>query len=147
GDLNSVDAQNGESGGHDLIYGGAGNDRISGKSGNDQLYGEAGDDILVGDNGDDLLWGGLGNDTLMGNNFSGGSGSNTFVLAAGEGTDTIIDFQVGRDRIALANELAFSDLSIGQSGSASLITFGEEILAKLNGVNASDLTADAFVAI
>ncbi|MER3435311.1 MAG: alkaline phosphatase [Leptolyngbya sp. ERB_1_1] len=113
GDLNSVDAQNGESGGNDIIYGGAGNDRISGKSGNDQLYGEAGDDILVGDNGDDLLWGGLGNDTLMGNNFSGGSGSNTFVLAAGEGTDTIIDFQVGRDRIALANELAFSDLSIG----------------------------------
>ncbi|AFZ29380.1 Alkaline phosphatase [Gloeocapsa sp. PCC 7428] len=147
GDLNLRASQNYRRGGDDLIYGGTGNDRISGKSGNDTLYGEAGDDIIWGDDGDDLLLGGLGNDTLIGNNFSGGSGNNTFVLAAGEGIDTIIDFHAERDKIGLTNGLTFRDLSIGQSASSSLIALGEEILAVVNGVNANDFTANMFVAV
>ncbi|MEL7054390.1 MAG: hypothetical protein AAGM45_21790 [Cyanobacteria bacterium J06588_5] len=95
GDRNSRDAQTGEAGGDDLIYGGAGNDRIGGKSGNDRLFGDAGDDQIWGDDGDDLIHGGLGNDTLTGDNFSGGQGADTFVLAIGEGTDTITDFEIG----------------------------------------------------
>ncbi|NEQ52542.1 MAG: phytase [Leptolyngbya sp. SIO3F4] len=98
GDRNSRSAQTGEAGGDDLIYGGGGDDRIGGKSGNDSLFGDAGNDQIWGDDGDDLLRGGLGNDTLTGDNDSGGSGIDTFVLAIGEGTDTIVDFEVGLDR-------------------------------------------------
>jgi 5'/3'-nucleotidase SurE len=72
GDRNARNAQTGESGGDDLIFGGAGNDRIGGKSGNDRLFGDAGDDQIWGDDGDDLLQGGPGNDRLTGDNFSGG---------------------------------------------------------------------------
>jgi glycerophosphoryl diester phosphodiesterase len=146
GDLNNRSAQVGI-GGDDIIYGGDGNDRIGGKGGNDHLFGDAGHDSIWGDDGDDLLRGGLGNDILTGDDFSGGSGRDTFVLAAGEGTDTILDFQVGTDFIGLADGLTFGDLSIGQSGSTAVINLGDENLAFLNGVNATDLTADAFVIV
>jgi hypothetical protein len=36
----------------------------------------------------------------------GDKGRNTFVLAAGEGTDTIIDFQIGKDLLGLTDERA-----------------------------------------
>ncbi|NER80750.1 MAG: multifunctional hydrolase/phosphatase/nucleotidase, partial [Leptolyngbya sp. SIO1D8] len=130
GDRNARSAQVGEAGGDDIIFGGAGNDRIGGKSGNDELYGEAGDDAIWGDDGDDLLWGGLGNDTLTGDNGSGGQGSDTFVLAAGEGTDTITDFEIGVDFIGLAGGLTADQLSF--EGNA--IKFGDETLAMLTGV-------------
>nr|WP_322744470.1 MULTISPECIES: calcium-binding protein [unclassified Coleofasciculus] len=139
GDLNTR-SPGGTIGGDDIIYGGAGNDRIGGKGGNDQLFGEAGDDQIWGDDGDDILRGGLGNDTLVGDDFSGGSGSDTFVLAAGEGTDTLVDFRIGEDFIGLAEGLSFGQLSITQDGNNTLIGFEEETLAILNGVNANLLT-------
>ncbi len=142
GDLNDR-SPGGSVGGNDTIYGGAGNDRIGGKAGNDKLYGDAGNDQIWGDAGDDLLLGGLGNDTLVGDNFSDGNGRDTFVLAASEGTDTIIDFQTGEDFIGLAGGLTFAGLSISQSGSDSLISFNSETLAILNGVDANSLIANA----
>ncbi|MFG6101005.1 glycerophosphodiester phosphodiesterase family protein [Leptothoe sp. EHU-05/26/07-4] len=146
GDLNSRDSQRGI-GGDDLIFGGAGNDRIGGKGGNDELFGDAGDDHIWGDDGDDLLQGGLGNDTLVGDDFGRGRGADTFVLAAGQGTDTILDFEVGTDLIGLADGLSFSDLSLGQRGDAAVISFGTEDLALLNGVAASALTETAFTVV
>ncbi|MFG6094838.1 glycerophosphodiester phosphodiesterase family protein [Leptothoe sp. ISB3NOV94-8A] len=146
GDLNSRDSQRGI-GGDDLIFGGAGNDRIGGKGGNDELFGDAGDDHIWGDDGDDLLQGGLGNDTLVGDDFGRGRGADTFVLAAGQGTDTILDFEVGTDLIGLADGLSFSDLSLGQHGDAAVISFGTEDLALLNGVAASALTETAFTVV
>ena len=133
--------------GNDIIYGGAGNDRIGGKGGNDQLYGDAGDDTIWGDDGDDLLWGGKGNDTLTGDNDSGGSGSDTFVLVIGEGTDTITDFEVGTDFIGLFGTLSFGQLSIRQDAQDALIGFGDETLAVLSGVQADALTESAFVPV
>ncbi|MBD0335894.1 MAG: esterase-like activity of phytase family protein, partial [Cyanobacteria bacterium Co-bin13] len=138
GDRNSRSSQIGEPGGNDVIYGGAGNDRIGGKSGNDQLFGEAGDDQIWGDDGDDLLRGGPGNDTL-----TGGRGIDTFVLAAGEGTDTITDFKVGTDLIGLANSLTFGALSF----SGETIAFGTETLAVLQGVDTTTLAASSFVTV
>ncbi|MBE9078501.1 tandem-95 repeat protein [Romeria aff. gracilis LEGE 07310] len=143
GDRNSRSAQVGEPGGNDIIFGGAGNDRIGGKSGNDTLFGEAGDDAIWGDDGDDLLRGGLGNDRLVGDNFSGGSGSDTFVLAAGEGTDLILDFELGRDLIGLADGLSLGALTF----EGSSILFEDETLAVLQGVNASSLTETSFVTV
>lgn len=130
GDRNSRRTQDKEAGGDDIIFGGAGNDRIGGKAGNDTLYGDEGDDTIWGDDGDDLIFGGLGNDTLIGDNFSRGAGTDTFVVAEGEGTDTILDFEVGIDFIGLAGGLTQAQLSF--EGNA--IKLGNETLAILEGV-------------
>lgn len=141
GDLNSRDSQ-GTAGGDDIIYGGAGNDRIGGKGGNDTLFGDAGDDVLYGDAGDDLLRGGAGNDTLYGD-AKGSSGLDTFILAAGEGTDMIMDFTAGQDLIGLAGGLTFGQLSL----SANQISFNNEVLALLSNVDTSILDASRFVSV
>ena len=140
GDRNTKSA-GGSSGGNDIIYGGAGNDQLGGKGGNDQLYGEEGDDQLWGNQGNDLLWGGVGNDTLQ-----GGKGKDTFVLAIGEGTDTITDFQ-SQDLLGLAGTLTFGQLSITQDGDNTLIGFDDESLAILSGVEANTLTDGVFTPI
>lgn len=147
GDLSSRSAQTGQAGGDDLIYGGAGNDRIGGKSGNDRLFGGAGDDQIWGDDGDDLLRGGVGNDTLTGDNFSGGRGTDTFVLAMGEGTDTILDFEAGIDFIGLAAGLSFGQLSISEMKGNAFIKAGSETLAILSDIEASSLSESAFVTV
>ena len=76
--------------GNDTIKGDAGNDKIFGGSGNDKLYGGTGKDLIMGDTGNDTLLGGKGNDSLW-----GGSGKDTFIYKAGEGTDTIFDYEKG----------------------------------------------------
>ena len=146
GDLSSRDPQDGMKGGDDIIYGGAGDDRIGGKAGNDTLYGDEGDDLIYGDDGDDIIYGGMGDDTLIGDNYSAGSGSDTFVLAAGEGTDTILDFEVGIDFIGLSG-LSFGQLEIVQAGQDAAIQFADETLAQLTGIMASDLTTSSFVPV
>ena len=144
GDRNSRSPQGGvANAGDDIIYGGAGNDRIGGKAGNDEIYGGADDDQIWGDDGDDILRGGLGNDILVGDDFSGGQGADTFVLAVGEGTDTIQDFEVGTDFIGLADGLTRADLTLmGNS-----IFAGAEQLATLEGVMTSTLTDASFTIV
>ena len=142
GDLNTRHAQVGI-GGNDSIFGGAGRDLIGGKGGNDTLFGGGDDDLIWGDDGDDILRGGLGNDTLTGDDFSDGAGSDTFVLALGEGTDAIVDFEVGVDVLGLADGLTFGALSF--SGNA--ISSGGEILAVLQGVDVTALTESSFVTV
>ena len=140
GDNNSR-SPGGKKGGDDIIYGGTGDDRIGGKGGNDELFGEAGDDKIWGDDGDDLLRGGLGNDKLKGD--VNGGGSDTFVLAKGEGTDTIVDFEVGIDSLGLASGLTFSELSF----QGNKVRFGNETLAHLNNVDATALSEESFVLV
>ncbi|MEM9976306.1 MAG: CAP domain-containing protein [Cyanobacteria bacterium P01_D01_bin.2] len=133
--------------GDDVILGGAGNDRIGGKGGDDLLFGGEGDDTIWGDDGDDVLRGGLGNDTLTGDNFSGGSGADIFILAAGEGMDLIMDFEVGIDLIGLADGLSLEDLSLGQSGNWVRISMGDEVLAEVKDVGVGDLGEGVFVEV
>lgn len=147
GDFNNP-SSGGAVGGDDIIYGGAGSDRIGGKGGNDTLYGGEGDDRIWGDRGADVLRGGLGDDTLVGGNYSGVTESDIFVLAAGEGTDTIRDFNVKYgDRIGLADGLTFEQLTFTQHGNNARIDFGSETLAILNGVNISVLSETVFTVI
>jgi len=49
-----------------------------------------GNDAIVGGDGDDTISGGTGNDTI-----SGGAGNDTFEYSAGDGSDTIVDFNFG----------------------------------------------------
>ncbi|MEO0374940.1 MAG: hypothetical protein AAF329_10015, partial [Cyanobacteria bacterium P01_A01_bin.17] len=100
--------------------------------------------------GDDILMGVTGNDILVGDNFSGGTGSDLFVFGNGDGTDTILDFQVNIDRIGLVEgELLFTDLTITQEGNNTLlgVTSTGETLAILNNVQASALTESSFATV
>ncbi|MGF1524580.1 MAG: Ig-like domain-containing protein [Leptolyngbyaceae cyanobacterium] len=145
GDGNSRASGNVE-GGNDLLAGGAGRDRLGGKGGNDVLLGGEDDDQLWGDAGNDLLFGGLGNDQLTGDDFSGGQGSDLFVLALGYGTDTITDFEIGTDYFGLVGDLTFADFTLGQKGQDTTVSVSDETIAILNNVNPAELTQDSFLA-
>lgn len=132
--------------GSDALFGEDGNDQLSGGLGTDTLLGQAGSDRLSGSFGNDLLNGGLGDDTLI-----GGTGSDYFVLASGNGTDTISDFINNQDLIQLSGGLTFVQLTIAQGTGTNLndtlISFNTEILAFLSGVQPSTITSADFAPI
>lgn len=86
------DTDNAEGTNDDEIAAGAGNDSVLAGEGNDTIRGDEGDDTLHGEAGDDILSGGTGNDSLI-----GGEGNDTFSYSAGDGADTIADFNFGTD--------------------------------------------------
>ncbi|MEL6496111.1 MAG: hypothetical protein AAFQ41_13470, partial [Cyanobacteria bacterium J06623_7] len=133
--------------GDDYLAGGESNDTLNGGSGNDTLSGGNGDDRLVAGDGNDLLLGGNGNDFLDGGSgidlLEGGSGDDLFMLRNDGGRDTIIDFDLGGDRLGLADGLHFNDLSFAGSD----ILFGREVLVSLNGINTEQLTESDFNSI
>jgi Ca2+-binding RTX toxin-like protein len=135
--------------GNDILVGGNGKDSLNGGNGNDTLLGGNGNDILVGGNGKDILDGGNGNDTLSGgfgkDILTGGNGKDKFVLAATQGTDQITDFSKGTDLIGLSGGLSFGQLSF--SGHKIIVTATDEILATLNGINTTTLTASNFTIV
>lgn len=122
----------------DLIDGSAGSDYLYGLSGDDELNGGDDDDILRGGRGDDLLDGGAGFNRLV-----GGAGSDLFLLAAGEGINSIVDFTAD-DRLHLTS-LAFADLVIEQSRGNTVIRTGDDQLAILRNVAASSITESLFI--
>jgi hypothetical protein len=139
-------------GGNDTFVGGAGNDNLFGGSGNDKFDGGAGNDIIFGNGGNDMFVGGAGDDNIFGGSgndrFDGGAGNDTFwlnggndtiVLRKGEGTDAINGFQLGQSKIELGSGLKFSDLTFSQGNGFTEIKAGNEVLAKVNWVNANDL--------
>ncbi len=102
--------------GDDTIFSGAGNDVIFGNDGNDFIVGGAGNDFIVGGAGEDILAGGTGEDIFF-------IGEDDF--ANGE-TDTILDFEVGTDRIQGIDpnevELVGNDLIFTETGE-TIISF------------------------
>ncbi|MDZ8107148.1 MAG: choice-of-anchor D domain-containing protein [Nostoc sp. DedQUE12a] len=144
--------------GNDQVWGGEGYDTLWGGNGNDLLYGDSGNDYLWGNNDNDTLFGGIGNDTLNGRAgddwlyggkgndvLTGDYGSDTFVLASGEGTDSIVDFKAGIDKIALSGGLQFGQLLIQQQGTQAFIldSSDNQVLAKLDNASASILLAQS----
>ncbi len=91
--------------GNDILRGARGEDRLRGDDGNDRLRGGQDDDRLRGNDGADRLRGGGGDDHLRGgqgdDKLGGGTGADTFAFAAGGGADTITDFRLGVDALAL----------------------------------------------
>jgi Ca2+-binding RTX toxin-like protein len=136
--------------GNDTIFGGKGSDTLLGSSGDDALFAGRGADILNGDDGNDILYGGKGDDLLTGglgiDTLIGGMGVDKFLLSTNSGTDTITDFEVGKDLLVLGNGLSFSQLTIAQDSGATLIRFAQtgEILASITGVSASSISAENF---
>jgi Ca2+-binding RTX toxin-like protein len=121
--------------GKDFLYGGNNNDTLFGNNDNDTLYGEAGDDILNGGQGSDVLRGGLNNDI--------------FVIAVGNGSDIVQDFQDGFDKMGLSGGLLFSQLTILGSGTNTLIrnTSSGETFATLQNVSSDSITNLDFLVI
>ncbi|MEG4634679.1 FG-GAP-like repeat-containing protein [Microcoleus sp. AR_TQ3_B6] len=136
--------------GNDTVFGGKGSDTLLGSSGDDALFAGRGADILNGDDGNDILYGGKGDDLLNGglgiDTLIGGMGADKFLLSTNSGTDTITDFEVGKDLLVLGNGLSFSQLTIAQDSGATLIRLAQtgEILASLTGVSASSISAANF---
>lgn len=135
--------------GNDIVRGGQGDDIVRGGKDNDALYGDLGDDVLYGDLGNDTLTGGAGEDVLI-----GGEGEDLFVLAIESGTDTIVDFVLGTDKLGLSDGLSFEALTIASGSTPEetivQLTQTQEILATLTGVEAKDLNeigADAFAIV
>ena len=129
--------------GKDLIFGDAGNDEIAGNQGGDTLEGGSGSDTLFGDEGRDVLVGGAGFDILV-----GGGSSDSFVIASGQDTDGIIDFEPRRDKLLLSEGLSFGGLTLNQNNEDVDIVLSEtdELLAVLIDTNVNNLGKSNFVA-
>lgn len=109
--------------GNDTAYGGAGNDTLRGLGGRDKLFGGTGRDNLQGGDKKDVLKGGAGRDILDGGKHNdklfGGAGPDTFLFVPNAGADTIMDFELGKDKIRLDN---VSGISITETATGLRIT-------------------------
>ena len=72
---------------------------------------------------------------------TGNEGADTFVVAAGEGTDIITDLEIEFDTIVLYGGIAQDNISINQIDNNTSLSFNNETLAILSGINAEDLIA------
>ncbi|TCL08812.1 hemolysin type calcium-binding protein [Shimia isoporae] len=140
--------------GNDHLSGGSGRDYLHGGSEEDSLDGGAGNDKLVGGVGSDTISGGAGNDHLWGGNWWKDGSTDTFVTAAGGGSDMIHDFESEKDVIDLtAYGLEFADLEnhIQDQGWATIIDLsaltGGEVNDKLilKSVSPDDLDESNFL--
>jgi Ca2+-binding RTX toxin-like protein len=95
-------------------------ERIDGKGDDDNIWGKDGDDTLAGHGGDDVIKGGADNDKINGGSGAdelwgnGGKDSFKFNSLNSEDADTIKDFQVGKDKIAL-DPIVLTQLASGFS--------------------------------
>jgi Ca2+-binding RTX toxin-like protein len=122
----------------DGTTGGKGKDSLDGGAGNDSLLGGSASDTLFGGNGNDILDGSIGANIL-----TGGAGNDVFAIRSGNGSDSIVDFKLGKDLIGLTGELEFDDLIL----SGNTIKSGSDLLATLTGVETVGLTEANFTAI
>lgn len=144
-------------GGADIISGGNGADVIDGNGGGDEILAGQGADIVNGGKGNDVLKGGKGGDTIDGGEgndmLTGGNGSDTFVFTGIVGTDTILDFNAGKDVIdlsALSGEAnSFNQVlsALTEDGNTLVYDFGNDgdTVLILTGVAMDDLSASDFI--
>jgi subtilisin family serine protease len=151
----------------DVLFGGDGNDNLNGGKGSDTLNAGLADDTVFGDLDGDLLTGGDGNDRVDGgegddvvydtqgsDSLTGGEGSDSFLLLPDTDTDTILDFQDGRDRFVLIEDfpergLTFDQLEITENNGNTSIGIADtgEVLVELTGVSADAIDAEDFTSM
>jgi Ca2+-binding RTX toxin-like protein len=134
--------------GNSVFNGGAGNDHITGGAGNETINGGDGNDTLMGGAGNDIITGGQGNDLLY-----GGAGSDILVFKAGDGHDTVFDFQAAgasHDVVQLDSHVFADFAALMQSGAVHDVAGGVHIdyadgsSMALAGVMKASLTVDDF---
>lgn len=128
--------------GADTLTGTARKDTLDGLGGNDRISGLGGGDILVGNGGNDILLGGVGTDSL-----TGGRGRDSFALERGLGTDKVLDFKNGQDKLGLPAGLTFRQISFTQKGDNLLVRSGNDALATLTGITRNQITQADFTTI
>ncbi|HHP7245729.1 MAG TPA: hypothetical protein ACFE0H_13695, partial [Elainellaceae cyanobacterium] len=67
-------------------------------------------------------------------------------LGTGGGADVIRDFELGDDLISLGSGLMFDQLSLAQNRNDTLISIGDEAIARVVGVTPNELSEANFVA-
>ena len=133
------------------IFGTEGVDSLTGTTEDEIIFGLEGNDMLRGGEGDDVLFGGDGDDVLQSGGAGevvlfGGDGADIFALNAGEGVDTIMDFENG-DLIGLAGGISAGNLYKVQDGANTVIgTYQGDLLAVAINTTADQFTDDVFVA-
>jgi Ca2+-binding RTX toxin-like protein len=135
--------------GDDALNGNFGNDTIDGGDGNDVVRGGKNDDVVSGGAGDDHIHGDLGADTLTGGtgadvfHFTGNDAALVSTMSLTGDVDTITDFSIGEDHLALG--FAPTEIIHGsaQSSVATALTYATSVLAGHNGsVVAVDVGSD-----
>ncbi len=128
------------------IDGGAGNDIVRGSSGSDSLdfsattlvniarvEGGSGNDTIIGSVANDTIVGGIGTDSLR-----GGGGDDIFSFMAGDGSDRILDFQLGD--ILRFEALPEAGITIQQQGAHAVVHFAaRNVQVTLENTNAADI--------
>lgn len=117
--------------------------KLAGNDFADTVLGGARGDVLYGGAGDDVLNGLAGNDVLYGN-----AGSDRFIVAKGNGSDTIADFEAGKDKVVL-NSYAFGDSqavrdALVQDGPNVILPLGNGEQLTFKNLDRSLVTSDAF---
>lgn len=126
--------------GRDTVFSGAGTDTIHGGGGGDLIFNGPGSDRVTGGAGNDTIWGGPGGDTL-----TGGANADEFRFVAGNGTDTITDFDPGTDMIVFEIAgIGFGDLEVSDTATGVDIAYGGDTIS-LQGLSNSDLGAEDFL--
>lgn len=143
--------------GNDAVYGGAGNGVLNGNTGNDTVIGGAGNETINGGAGNDMLMGNAGNDVIAGDagndQIFGGLGSDIIVFKAGDGLDTVFDFQaqgsdhdvIELDHNVFADYQALMDSgAVHDTAGGVQISYADGSMLTLTGVSQSSLKVDDF---
>lgn len=153
--------------GTDTLRGGQDDDLLLGLQGDDRLQGGSGDDFIFGGTGDDQIFAGAGRDVVKAgggdNVVRGGVGSDVFwaesnISAAFDdevgGTTTVLDFQLGIDKIFLSiidldvlrSQESVQHFFMGSSfqSGADTIWRDEETTLVLKNVQRDQITLDDF---
>ena len=114
---------------------------INGTAGNDVIYGSSSDDVIQGLSGNDLIEADAGNDLI-----TGGAGADTFVFKSGWGSDTIVDFTPGLDKLDFSTTSAhgFGSFTVLQIGADLKISYSSDSVL-LRNVTATQITFDDIV--
>ncbi|NEP36456.1 spondin domain-containing protein [Moorena sp. SIO3B2] len=154
-DLFKVGITPGFDGDGDFVFGSSGDDifDVTNASGNNLLEGGKDNDLfflgrnnrIIAGDGDDTIFVSTGS----GNVITGGPGTDSFWIAISslpEGVNTITDFELEVDVLGIGDlDLEFSDLSLTQDGTNTVISTETQDLAILLGVQSNSLSEANFV--
>ncbi|MGD9665029.1 MAG: VWA domain-containing protein, partial [Novosphingobium sp.] len=131
--------------GDNTLDGTSGEDILIARDANaDTIYGSGGNDILYGLGGNDVLNGGAGNDMLI-----GGAGADQFRLQTNGGSDHIVDFVQGSDKIGFYDSGSNNNGSVNfsTSGSNGGTTLGSSDFETLSSISAMSNSNDQDVLV
>ena len=132
------------------IYGGVDNDSIYNTGANAYIAGEAGNDTITNTGDNVTIWGGAGNDYLDATSATRSDGVVYKFNAAGEGSDTIVSFDVSHDKLwfsGVTNSNSLPAVSINAGDSSHTFTITAYGNTSIVGTASADLITNNTVNI